>query len=59
MQIILLDFGASREYSREFVDTYMHIIRGAANNDREKVEKYSVDIGFLTGYETKVRAPYL
>ena len=56
-QIVLLDFGASREYSDEFVDTYMHIIRGAARNDRETVRKYSVEIGFLTGYETKVPTP--
>ena len=56
-QIVLLDFGASREYSDEFVDTYMHIIRGAARNDRETVRKYSVEIGFLTGYETNVPTP--
>lgn len=53
-QLILLDFGASRPYSKEFVDIYIEIIRGAADNDRDLVLKKSREIGFLTGYESKV-----
>ena len=32
----------------------MKIIKAAADSDRDKVLKYSQDLGFLTGYETKV-----
>nr|CAD7395536.1 unnamed protein product [Timema poppensis] len=53
-QLALLDFGASREYSRSFMDQYIEIIRGAADGDRDKVLRLSRDIGFLTGYESKV-----
>jgi aarF domain-containing kinase len=51
-QIILLDFGAARSYSKEFVDNYIKIIRAAADRDADKVYDYSVRLGFLTGYET-------
>ncbi|CAG7680424.1 unnamed protein product [Allacma fusca] len=53
-QVGLLDFGASRDYSQEFVDKYLMILRGAADNDRATVLKYSTSIGFLSGYESKV-----
>lgn len=52
-KIYLLDFGATRDYSNKFVDKYIRVIHAAANNDREGVLKWSRDLGFLTGYETK------
>lgn len=52
-QMILLDFGATREYSKEFMDQYIEIIKAAAENDREKVLKMSHQLKFLTGFETK------
>ncbi|XP_060607544.1 atypical kinase COQ8B, mitochondrial-like [Ruditapes philippinarum] len=52
-KIVLLDFGATRDFSTRFVDGYIHIIKAAADNDRDGVLKYSQDLGFLTGYETK------
>ncbi len=52
--IYLLDFGSSREYSKEFVNKYMDVIRAAADQDKEGVLESSLKIGFLTGYETKV-----
>lgn len=48
-----MDFGASRTYSRKFVDKYIRIIKSAADNDREGVLKWSKELKFLTGYETK------
>ncbi len=48
-----MDFGATRPYSKQFVDKYIRIIRGAADYDREAVLKWSRDLKFLTGYETK------
>lgn len=52
-RIILLDFGAAREYSKEFVDDYIKIIRAAADRDAERVFEFSKKLGFLTGYESK------
>lgn len=53
-RLILLDFGASREYSKEFLDDYVRIIKAAAEGDRATVLAASREIGFLTGYESKV-----
>jgi len=50
----LLDFGATREYSPGFVNTYFKIIDAAANMDKANLLKYSEEIGFLTGYESKL-----
>ena len=52
-KIGLLDFGATREYKAEFVNTYFKIIDSAAHKDRENVLKYSREVGFLTGYESQ------
>ena len=53
-QINLIDFGASRSFSKIFVDKYIKIIRAAADKDRDSIVKWSREIKFLTGYETKV-----
>lgn len=52
-KIALLDFGATREYPKSFVDTYMKIIHGAASGNKDAVLQNSIKLGFLTGYETK------
>lgn len=52
-RIILLDFGASRSYSKPFADKYMRILKAAYDEDRETMLDYSRRIGFLTGYESK------
>lgn len=52
--ISLIDFGSSRPYSREFVQKYFDIIQSAIDNDRDMVLKKSLDIGFLSGYESEV-----
>lgn len=54
-QILLLDFGASREYPKPFMDQYVKILKAACDSDRETVLKVSRDLGFLTGYESKVK----
>lgn len=53
-QIGLLDFGASREFSKSFVDRYMKVIKAAADKNRDGILSGSHELGFLTGYETKV-----
>lgn len=51
---MLLDFGASRDFPKQFVDDYIKVIEGAAARDQQKVIDYSRKLGFLAGYETKV-----
>ncbi|XP_048452608.1 atypical kinase COQ8A, mitochondrial-like [Rhincodon typus] len=53
-KVALLDFGATRWFDEDFTDTYIEIVRSAANGDREQVLKNSIEMKFLTGYETKV-----
>lgn len=53
-QLLLLDFGASREYGKPFVDKYVRVIKAAVDKDRDKILKYSQEMGFLTGYESKI-----
>ena len=49
----LLDFGATRSFSKSFVDDYLRLVWAAANNDRTTIETVSVRLGFLTGYESR------
>ncbi|KAM9315393.1 atypical kinase COQ8A, mitochondrial [Gastrophryne carolinensis] len=52
-KVALLDFGATRGFDEEFTDVYIEVIRAAADKDRERLLKKSVEMKFLTGYETK------
>lgn len=53
-QLILLDFGATREYPKAFMDNYIQIIKAASDGDSEQVLDMSKKMKFLTGYESKV-----
>ncbi|XP_008289442.1 chaperone activity of bc1 complex-like, mitochondrial [Stegastes partitus] len=53
-KVALLDFGATRGFDKSFTDTYIEIIKAAADRNRELVLQRSRDMKFLTGYETKV-----
>ncbi|XP_059055185.1 atypical kinase COQ8B, mitochondrial isoform X1 [Achroia grisella] len=53
-QVILLDFGATREYSKEFMDQYIEIIKAASDGDRDAILRKSREMKFLTGYESKI-----
>jgi aarF domain-containing kinase len=50
----LLDFGASREYPEQFITKYTQLLAAASRSDRETVRDLSIDLGYLTGYESKV-----
>ena len=50
--INLIDFGAARAYSKEFVDGYMKLVWAAANEDKQTILEVSRDLGFITGDET-------
>ncbi|XP_038149190.1 atypical kinase COQ8A, mitochondrial isoform X1 [Cyprinodon tularosa] len=52
-RVALLDFGATRGFDQSFTDVYVEIIHAAAEGNREGVLKRSIDMKFLTGYESK------
>ncbi|XP_059223569.1 atypical kinase COQ8B, mitochondrial [Stomoxys calcitrans] len=52
-RLMLIDFGSTRFYQKEFIRNYRNIIISAVNNDRQGVLNISRDMGFLTSYETK------
>lgn len=52
--MILLDFGACRSYDKAFMDKYIEVINSASIGNRSEVLRISREMGFLTGYESKV-----
>lgn len=52
-RVALLDFGATRGFDQSFTDLYIEVIRSASLGDREGVLKKSIEMKFLTGYESK------
>lgn len=52
-RLVLLDFGASREYPEHFITMYVQLLAAASRSDRETVKKLSEDLGYLTGHESK------
>lgn len=53
-KLVLLDFGACREYDKPFMDKYIEVIYAASKGDRNKILHLSKEMGFLTGYESKI-----
>lgn len=49
----VLDFGATRDYPKRFIDPYLDVLRGAVREDREACEHYSKELGYLTGLESR------
>lgn len=49
----ILDFGATREYSQKFLGPYLNILRAAVKQDRQACEELSIELGYLTGLESK------
>jgi len=49
----VLDFGASREYPQSFINLYVRVLAAASRCDREACRDLSVELGYLTGYESK------
>lgn len=52
-RLVLLDFGASREYPDEFITQYVQLLEAASRTDREGVRVLSEQLGYLTGHESK------
>jgi len=54
-QIELVDFGATREYSKEFMDNWLRLLQAGAAGNREACAEWSLKLGYLTGEENEVR----
>ncbi|KAI1005298.1 hypothetical protein K3495_g2920 [Podosphaera aphanis] len=52
-KLALLDFGASREYSPEFIAKYTQLLVAASRLDKDTVKTLSEELGYLTGFESK------
>ncbi|GAA6062932.1 hypothetical protein JCM10212_005945 [Sporobolomyces blumeae] len=52
-KIELIDFGASREYSSDFIDKYKRLLSAAIAEDREQSIAVSRELGYLTGEENE------
>jgi aarF domain-containing kinase len=50
----LIDFGATREFPKSFVDGYLRIVWASANQDEEILMSQSRKMGFLTGEENDI-----
>ncbi|KAI9887680.1 MAG: hypothetical protein M1823_000544 [Watsoniomyces obsoletus] len=58
--IQLLDFGASREYPPSFIEPYTSLLEAGVSKDSEKALELSIQLGYLTGYESpKMRQAHL
>lgn len=51
-KIELIDFGATREYDKDFMDDWLCMLRAAIGGQREECVKWSEKVGYLTGKET-------
>ncbi|TAQ90405.1 hypothetical protein B7494_g1264 [Chlorociboria aeruginascens] len=49
----LLDFGASREYPKEFIMNYTKLLAAASRTDKDSIRTLSIELGYLTGHESK------
>lgn len=49
----LIDFGATREYPKSFVDGYLRIVWASANRDENSLMEQSERMNFLTGEENE------
>ncbi|GAA5966219.1 hypothetical protein JCM3765_006092 [Sporobolomyces pararoseus] len=52
-KIELIDFGASQEYSKEFIDLYGKLLSSAVREERSNSIRYSRELGYFTGDENE------
>lgn len=59
-KIELIDFGATREYGKEFMDDWLCMLRAAISGDRQACVFWSEKVGYLTGEESnEMRAAHV
>jgi len=52
--LYLIDFGAAKEYSLDFVSDYLEMVKACAERNAEEIVSRSTALGFLTGDESQV-----
>ncbi|KAN0065503.1 hypothetical protein ACQY0O_001340 [Thecaphora frezii] len=52
-KIQLIDFGATREYSKQFMDNWLKMLQAAIRGDHDECVQWSRKVGYLTGQESE------
>lgn len=52
-KIELIDFGATREYEKAFMDDWLCMLKAAISGDRRECIRWSEKVGYLTGEESE------
>lgn len=50
-----MDFGATRTYTKSFIDNWFRLLQAAVEEDYDRVKEWSLKLGYLTGEENDVR----
>ncbi|KAK0495330.1 ABC1-domain-containing protein [Armillaria luteobubalina] len=50
----LVDFGATRSYSKEFMDGWLRLLQAAVSDDWDACVEWSLKVGYLTGQENQI-----
>jgi aarF domain-containing kinase len=53
LELILLDFGATRRYSQDFIRDYILLLHLSANGDSEALKEHAIQFGLLDKRESK------
>ncbi|KIK32572.1 hypothetical protein CY34DRAFT_18945 [Suillus luteus UH-Slu-Lm8-n1] len=53
-QLFLADFGVTREYTKEFMDSWLRLLQATASEDRIACAEWSQKLGYLTGKENEL-----
>lgn len=51
-KVQLIDFGATREYTQEFMDSWLRLLICAVNEDLAGCKEWSIKVGYLLGSES-------
>lgn len=54
-RVLLLDFGATREYAADFIAHYAELLRGVIRDDRQAVLDAAIDLGYLRADDPRER----
>ncbi|KAF3181817.1 hypothetical protein EYR41_007556 [Orbilia oligospora] len=52
-KVSLLDFGASREFPKEFIEDYVNVLKAARKKDTPTIRELSIKLGYLNGLESQ------
>jgi predicted unusual protein kinase regulating ubiquinone biosynthesis (AarF/ABC1/UbiB family) len=55
-RVVLLDFGATRDFPRAFVDRFRRICRAIVAGDRARIRSVATEIGYLAPEDSRERA---